>query len=640
MIIGNKMLAKLLTGTLRQLVGPKSCRALAHTDGQIPDNSSPKKTLIQESKRKGNSEAGHQRGASSGQNLRHPELATAFFRQYPNYCQMVTEAKIKARRSILIDNCGAKYLDLRTGLKNIEHVYYIDTESRRGTSRLTLIEFKTECDAENVAKRARHNEGLLPVPLKVFLNFDSGETDQKALAQQEYDFPIEYVDLTLKTDLSASCSSYKQLLLDNTMSLVALKLRFITLVNFERILCSGLFEDFELIPFGSSVIDLGHNHGDLDIVITKKHFQQLENSQSQDNQNSHSVYQNSPPKLIHLDKSIYNEIRERSGTRGTMRYFDNILREFMPLTDGTGVQFIRHARVPIIKFTARITSIDCDLSLDLGPSFKNHDNLNIKSSGPHMAEMLYSLCRYNNLFPAIAVYLKLFGKLSGIITKELNVGLTNFQYLSIIISYLQHTTITSHRNGEFAIEHSSKSKRSTSSEIFSPLVPPFKKMFEATTNDGHKLEKNLPDIFYTDMEIEAILPMMIVDFFQFYSKFDFMRNALNIFEGRIEEKMDNSTIYVQNPMDSTHNICHNVNRRGLDQFIQQCRSTGNELKRATSFKCPLDLIKYLASRDFQNSKSPQVKKDRRLQSESARMASVRQPYRASQNLNIARDVCR
>lgn len=501
-----------------------------------------------------------------------PQLVTSYFDQFPNYCQMITDAKSRARRSILIDNCGVKYIDLGNCFQNVEHVYSIVKETKKGSTRLTLIEFKTEQDAELVAKQARHNEGLLPVPLKVFqyVGDHRPKLDNTNLA-----FPVTNTKLSYKRGLTPLPDSYCDLVANNMMSLVALKLRFITLVNFERILCSGMFEEFELMPFGSSVIDTGCDSGDLDILLTRRedHSQTILDSLEE----SKKIYRSGPTNnLAHLDKSLYSAAGDIRGFKSTMKWFDHVLKDYMPLSEG--VQFIPHAQVPIIKFTSRITSIECDLSFNL--RLDNRSLYDTNYSGILMSQIMYSLCRQNNLFVAVVIYLRAFAKLTGIKSRP-GEGFTNFQLLSLILFYLQKITI----------EQPSKEKQINLEEIKSanqkPLMPSFMKLLNARMFPHEVLNLN-------DSELNHIVPKVIEGFFQYFSEFDFANKSINLYNACVEDKKDNSPIYVSNPLDRRRNICHNVNRKCLEHFVDQVRLASGDKRRGD----PLTLIRGLLMKSY------------------------------------------
>lgn len=487
---------------------------------------------------------------------------------------MIKDAKSRAKRSILIDHCGVEHIDFRSDFHNIEHVYSITKETKRGLSKLSLIEFQTEEEAENIAKRARHDEGLLPVPLKVFRY--NGPRSQQPIENQKLPFSVNHVKLSNKRELESSITTYSDLVSHNAMSLVALKMRFITLVNLERILCAGMFSEYELMPFGSSVIDTGCDSGDLDLVVTRKedHHQLINDSL----QNPKRIFrQERIQKLVHLDKSLYSASNSKSAILGTMKWFDYILREYMPLTDGYGVILIPHAKVPIIKFTARITSIDCDLSFNLGLDHSERDIMTTNYSGILMSQIMYSLCRNNNLFTALVVYLRIFGRLAGITSKGTNIGLTNFQFLSLIIFFLQQVPI--YRKTLSSPPDSKKEP---------PIIPPFKELL------NHEYIHK--PIILLDNQLNSTLPKLIKDFFRFYSNFNFTSSAMDLYDGSIIKKLDNSSVYVVNPLDKSRNICHNVTKKGLDSLVQAIQTASSDLQNTTKtskHESPLALIRYL-----------------------------------------------
>lgn len=502
----------------------------------------------------------------SGGDRNGPQSATVFFNQFPNYCQMVEEAKHRARQSIIIDHCGASHIPLNV-FPNIEQVYTIERDmGRRGSSKISLIEFSSEQDADQVSKQARHNEDrLMPVPMKIFrYPALASATDPSKL---DLPYPVKYIRLSNRGDLNnISLKNYSDLVAKSTMSLVALKMRFITLVNLEQVLCSGLFGAYELMPFGSSVIDTGSDAGDLDLVVTRRWDHNKIISER------FSAKGPSPPpdpaiKLLHLDKSLPSSSMDQFGEMAAMKLFETIMKAFMPLTDDRTL-FFPQAKVPIIRFKARVTAIDCDLSFNLGLDCRARDILATNYSGIIMSQILYDICRKNQLFTAVVMYLRLFARVTSITSKGPNVGFTNFQLLSLILFYLQRISVSS-----------------TAQTIYfhdkDPIIPPFKEIM------------NSQPIQLADYQLNIVLPKVIRGFFEFYSKFKFQTRSLNLYSSKIEPKPDNSHLYVVNPLDRTRNICHNVCRKGLSHFVDQCKLAHNELSGQDPRECPLSLLNSL-----------------------------------------------
>lgn len=436
------------------------------------------------------------------------ELAISYYGQFASYGDMIKDAKSKARRSVLIDNCGIDSIYLKEELwGDIERLYRIRKQTNRIVKKLSLIEFKSEESANDLVQRAMHNEGWLPIPLKV-LRYNQ-RFRQATTENQQFPFPTIDVVLSQGQEVSPNIDKITDLISNNMMSLVALKLRFITLVNIEDAVCSGLFKEYELIPFGSSVIDTGYDSSDLDLVFHRRSHEQ-----------QRDFFYN---ELVHLDKSVYSDYRDSTGTKSAMDYISLLLREFLPLADGPSVMSLHRARVPIIKFTSRVTDIDCDMSFNLGIEAHRANN-----GGILMTEVMYRLCRRNNLIAAILIYLKVFARLTGITSKEPNVAMTNFQFQATILYFLQLESI----------------------------VPPLKEVM--TSSDT--------SIILGESDINIKLPELIIRFARFYSKFDFANLAINLNEGKVERKRDNSALYIIYPFETNRNICQNVPRKGLDHF--------------------------------------------------------------------------
>lgn len=565
-----------------------------------------------------------------------PDLAVRYFEKFPNYCRMIEQAKECAKRSILIDNCGFDHIDLRHGFDSIDRVYTIEKESRRGLSKLTLIEFKNQEAADRVAASARHNEGLLPIPLKVMRY--NGKSCPNARSQN-LPFPVKHSVISYKRELMPSISSYDDLISHNMMSLVAFKVRFVTLVNLESVLCSGMFVAYELMPFGSSVIDLGTDSGDLDLILTQRlnHQEYIRKSLGEVNDLNLSRLASN---LVHLDKSLFSENRDRGGQKSIMKWFDFVLKEYMPLTDGFSVLSVRHAKVPIIKFTAGVTSIDCDLAFNPGLDHREDDVLTTNYSGILMSQILYSLCRNNKLFTYVSIYLRVFGKLTSITSKEPNIGMTNFQYLSLIMFYLQRVSIEKSTESSDKDENTRSgwnvvflNQRSSSNPSPRAVMPAFKDLLD--------LNFKMPPVFDLRDNLESLLDEVLTGFFQFYSVFDFSKNALNLYEGKIEKKLDNSPLYIWNPLDKSRNICHNVSGSGLDHFVKQARAALRGIK-ASDSENPLTLIKFLLLKSAQQQHQQQPQQ----QSRKLRLLTFdgqNYGYQAGVGLSsesVAEDVCR
>jgi len=337
--------------------------------------------------------------------------------------------------------------------------------------------------------------------------------------------------------------------------------------------------------------------------------------------------------------------------------------------------------VPIIKFTSRVTNIDCDLSFDLGLDYRELESNSTVPPGIMMTEILYSLCRNNNLITALVIYLRIYAKLNSITSKVSGIGMTNFQFLSLVIFFLQQTALEKVENATTPYLPSSpeapsqgdidacpskfvgrkyryefrplKRRRNRSmgqrndnehnDDPIRPLFPSFKDIFNGGSlydDSGVNVQQH-----YDEDELNEMLPGLIMRFFRFYSSFDFDRYSLNLLESSRDKKLDNSVLYVMNPLEPNRNICHNVNRKGLEQLVKQVRESCNYevgsrsyIGEAVPARDPLHsirkaLLKY----------KKQVKKGRTLLVSDEDDFLVRDNQRADyygRTNEIARDVCR
>lgn len=440
------------------------------------------------------------------------ELAIGYFEQFSSYKEMVEDAKRRARRSILIDNCNLDSIHVREELwDSIEHLYRIKKTSTRGTSKLSLVELKSEACANELVRDATHNEGHIPIPMKVLRYYNRHGSPVKS---QNLPFPVTDVTLKFNRESSPHIDSISALISNNMMTLTGLKLRFITLVNIEDAVCSGPFREYELLPFGSSVIHTGYDSGDLDLVFSRK----ARRRQTKSNHNE----------LVHLDKSISLDYKSNIGNRDAMDYLTLLMRDFLPIAESSSVIPIYRARVPIIKFTSRVTDIDCDMSFNLGL-----DASKTTHGGIMMTEIFYTLCKQNNLVTAVMIFLKVFAKLAGITSKGSSSVMSNFQFQSLVLYFLQ----------------------------VEKLVPPLKDVYRTETQRV-KLD---------DEELCQKLPRLVERFSRFYTSFDFANTAMNLNDARTERKLDNSPLYIKYPFEANKNICKTVHRKGLEHFRRNIR---------------------------------------------------------------------
>lgn len=74
-------------------------------------------------------------------------------------------------------------------------------------------------------------------------------------------------------------------------------------------------------------------------------------------------------------------------------------------------------------------------------------------------------------------------------------------------------------------------------------------------------------------ENRSSLENLLLQFFEFYSTFDFSDNAISINEGKIIRKLDHSPLYIVNPLETSLNVSKNVS-------YEECEKLQIEMKNA------------------------------------------------------------
>lgn len=462
-------------------------------------------------------------GAVAEVNARNSQCyESSYFDQISDYSALVENAKHDAKCSILA-NC----LKLEE-LHNVRKVYEVD-------ECINLIEFKSVEDAEEVKRHAIHDDGYLPVTSNIIIGNLKRE-------KRKRNNPVD----------QKTFESFSDLFDANKVPILTYKLKFFTLTQLESLLCTGIFKEYELLPFGSSFLHFANDSRDLDLTFSRKL----------------SIYQNKNPQkkfqLTFLNKKQTHKSEKM--TRDTILWFSRMLKEYVPIVDPSTVVPLPHARVPIIKFKSLITSLDCDLSFDFAFNQRNRDLFRSQYSGYTMSQMLYAICRWNKIFTLSTIYFRRYARMAKLVKSQ--GGFNNFQFLTLVIFYLQQAEISSFTGAD----------RIRSLMPFKTLLPPLKHILK------NKFSIQDPVIDLNPEEINYLMPQIVAGFFRFYLNFDFRSSAINIRHARIESKPDNSfPIYVINPFDTSLNVCPNINHSHLELFIR-------EIHNAAFVKNPIDLL--------------------------------------------------
>lgn len=499
----------------------------------------------------------------------HPRAASSFIHRYKDYKSLIEDAKLRAQNTILIEHDADQHFLKLEGVRNIFSL-------GKGTS---LLEFISHRALRKATEGAIHQYGKFPLKTRMFRMSSQPKS-------------IQVKKCTSTATMEKEFSTFEDLLKHHRMSEYAFRLRFFTLSQLEDILCQGLFTEYELLPFGSSVLEIGSNSSDLDILMTRKNYEKWF-------VDSHVIQQSTLP-LVHCDSDL-THIDEHYHRVIGINLLASTLKTFMPSIRRGSVLSIPKARVPIVKFTFDLTDVDCDLSLNLGLT---KGKLSDCHSGPLMSKLLFAICKSTNIFAAFATCIRSFARLRGITSSmHPNQSFTNFQLLTLIIFYLQ----------QVPIPHQVKWKTGRQKFIIAPLSS------SGTCTSVNSRSSECDYIHNPDSQVDVdeevlytILPNLIVDFFDYYDKFDFVSRGICLLSGktfnRYQETDDRySPVHVVNPFDRNLNVCKNVSEVALGNFLKEIRAALKDInEKELSSSCLLEILMKLNQGPVQSSQLCQV----------------------------------
>ncbi|RZC38102.1 poly(A) RNA polymerase, mitochondrial, partial [Asbolus verrucosus] len=217
---------------------------------------------------------------------------------------------------------------------------------------------------------------------------------------------------------------------------------------------------------------------------------------------------------------------ERSTAQRNMEAIGDLLQLFLP--GCSQVRRILQARVPIIKYYQHLTDVECDLSMS-------------NMSGVHMSDFLYIMGSMDDRIRPLIFTIRKWAN---------EIGLTNSSPGSL---------------GVFAKTH-----QLTSYLTFIEYIRP---------KDQYVTEDGINCTFLRDLnklrkstENKESLESLLIEFFEFYSQFDFETKAICLNEAVSITKPEHCAMYIVNPLERGLNVSKNVSLEELDRFKVEARN--------------------------------------------------------------------
>lgn len=445
---------------------------------------------------------------------------------------MINKRKLQAQKSILVQvNSEKSYPELysycsRFGTIESAFHYKVKDEEQM---HFILLEFNSLAGYEEIMKNSNFNfdKPGIPVhsPFLWFKAIKSSKVGKEVFCEVDHqpkllDQQTEIIDDDSLYDLLASAANINDQILIlyglTKLNDLGCRLRHMAGRQLEMAV-SGMFPNARACLFGSTVNGFGKMGCDVDMILqlNDKHGLKLHDS-----------------RLIHHTKiSLANE---RTHIQRQMEIIGDMMHFFLPAI--TNVRKILNARVPIIKYNHECLDLEIDFSMN---------NL----SGFYMSELLYLYSEIDERVKPLVFCIRKWASSIGL-TNSSAPGrwITNFPLTVLILFFLQ--------------------------SLPKPVLPPFKLLVKSATPKDIRVTDDainctfLRDLNRLDFKTsnDDSLQILLMQFFEFYSKFNFAENGISIIEGKPITKVDYSAMWITNPLETHLNVSKNLSHEELEKF--------------------------------------------------------------------------
>uniref|UniRef100_A0A1S4GI68 Uncharacterized protein n=2 Tax=Anopheles gambiae TaxID=7165 RepID=A0A1S4GI68_ANOGA len=460
---------------------------------------------------------------------------------------MLSTRRAEARKSILVQVSSERsYNELyhycsQFGTIQSSHHYRVDGDGD-GDCHYILLEFGSSAEADAAMQSGVFSTERPGVRARsIFLWFRTGPKP-KLIAQEEPKRSLSLIDGTqpiqeaeLNGLLTAAESIDDQVtVLHRVTKLNDLgkRLRFLAVRQLESSL-QGMFPQAVAHPFGSSVNGYGRMGCDLDVIMDLD-----SRSGEPPDRTSRLVY--------HTKATNPNE---RTQVQRQLESIGDVLQLFLPGVNS--VRRILKARVPIVKYHHEHLDLEIDLTMN-------------NTAGVYMSELLYLFGQLDARVRPLTFCVRRWAQSVGLTNQTPGYWITNFSLTMLVMYFLQQLARPVLPSINRLIQLSASCPPQSSA--------PVTRFGEGETEWAYTFLKN-PSIYGSfRSENEATLEQLLVQFFEFYSQFDFSQRAISLNLGSTILKPDHSPMYIVNPLETVLNVSKNVNLEETELFRMQVRN--------------------------------------------------------------------
>jgi poly(A) RNA polymerase len=454
-------------------------------------------------------------------------------KSFTPFMSLIKSRRAEARKSVLVQVQSAQsFKELHSYCSSIGTVkqmlhYTVGVEPMN----FIIVEFASEKDVQDILQKSSHVEDSQVVPVSSqFLWFRASNRKLPKLKQSKNaTLTVENGNVSLKSteisDLIRKCDSVSHqmnVLYDATkLNDIGTRLKFLTACQVENCV-RGMFPTAKAFPFGSSVNGYGKMGCDLDLVL------RLSDEKIKDDARL----------MFHCKATLGSE---RTASQRNMEAMGDLLQLFLP--GCSQVRRILQARVPIIKYYQQFTDVECDLSMS-------------NMSGVHMSDFLYIMGSIDERVRPLIFTIRKWACEIGLTNSSPGRWITNFSLTLLVIAFLQ------------------KPINSV------PILPSLNYLVKlAEPDDRYVTEDGINCTFLRDInklqkptENTDSLQSLLVQFFEFYSQFDFTSKAICLNDAVSITKPEHCAMYIVNPLERGLNVSKNVSLEELERFKVEAKN--------------------------------------------------------------------
>lgn len=457
-----------------------------------------------------------------------------FLEKFVNFKDLIQQRRDEAYKSLVIQvSSDSSYQELYnycSQFGEIKSAFHYKIQEEQ--SHFIVLEYKTSSECQDALHHSQFNDDNSGVPaISPFMWFKASNTKKSKTRDAGKQTPPALIKEETKliankslNDMIASANN-----LDDQMLIVhrvtclnelCIRLRFLAARQMETAL-SGMFPQVKAHPFGSSVNGFGKMGCDLDLILRVN----LDNQEKKDSR-----------LIFHAKTSMTNE---RTQMQRQMETLGDIMHLFLPGI--SNVRRILQARVPIIKYNHECLDLEIDLSMN-------------SLSGLYMSELLYLYGELDCRVRPLVFCIRKWANATGLTNPSPGRWISNFSLTVLVLFFLQ--------------------------ALKEPILPPMNLLIKsASTQDIKVTDDNINCTFLRDLnQLKFIvknkdpLGYLLIQFFEFYSQFDFSNRAVSLLEGKSILKADHSALWIVNPLEPLLNVSKNVSLEELERFKFELRN--------------------------------------------------------------------